>query len=524
MVVDSIERREYAASLKRIFGWVIRGIGRVVTILGALGFVWMLSKHISGGAIPPLIACIGGLKLQLLGRRLSIRNAQVFLERDHRPPVVYLRPFSSDAQTTRFREPDIILNILFRRPAYTAFGLWVLRAFTLLPRLLLAAPRTEEDEIANALKRIGPAVAFSDPDPLSLPPAGLPRLKLNPSCWHEEVAALMSRARLVVLRCGSAPEAEDGYWPRDKSDTISGALGWEIKTAVDCVPPERLILFSAFDGLGYLRFCDKTRAVFPRGLPTWIESRPLTTSVRSVIWFDQNWNATLTPVTWVDTAWRLDSLHPFAKSLSEKLLSILRVQPTLADRLALLAKRFLATVIDYALISAFLLLLLLLLSVTLQILSPDSPLLKAHSRLIFPLLLLCEGIVIVLYEAVLWSSSLMTSFGKRLFGLVVVTSATKPLFFGLVVVTSATERLTFVQALRRSFFKLVLVPVTWVLLLTGSEQTLHDAITNSLVTNRVIRRNEPPRRLFTIIGVLLWISLVWVSLGTIMYLARNPIR
>ena len=263
MVVGSLERREYAGSLMRIFGWVIRGIGRLATVLGALCFVWMLSKHTSGASIV-LLACLAGLKLQLLGRRLSVRNAQLFLEQDHRPPVVYLRPFSSDAQTTRFPEADIILNIVFLLGASVFISF--LRAFALLPRLLLAAPRTEEDEIANALKRIGPAVAVSDPDDLSLPPAGFPRLKLNRSCWHDEVAALMNRAPLVALRCGDAP---DGYWPTDKSDRVPGALGWEIETAVGCVPPERLILLSPFDEQGYWRFCEKTKDIFPKGLPAW---------------------------------------------------------------------------------------------------------------------------------------------------------------------------------------------------------------------------------------------------------------
>jgi uncharacterized RDD family membrane protein YckC len=247
----------------------------------------------------------------------------------------------------------------------------------------------------------------------------------------------------------------------------------------------------------------------------WIESHPLTTTVRSIIWFDQNWNATLAPVTWVDTGWRLDSLHPFAKSLSEKLLSIMRVQPTLADRLALVAKRTLATLIDYVLIYvAFLLLLGLIARLTL---SPDSPLLEGPNNLLINLLLpLCVGILIVLYEAALWSSSLMTSFGKKLFGLVVVTSATKPLFFGLGAVTSATERLTFVQALRRSFFKVVLSPVSWLLLLKGAEQTLHDAITNSFVTNRLIRSNEPPRLLFIATGWVFWITVFFMSLGLLL--------
>ena len=211
----------------------------------------------------------------------------------------------------------------------------------------------------------------------------------------------------------------------------------------------------------------------------------------------------------MDTAWRLDSLHPFAKSLSEKLLSILRVQPTLANRFALVAKRVLATVIDYVLISAAF---SLFVGVTLAPVYLHSPLLEVSKHLLInlliPLLLLLGvGIVIVLYEAALWSSSLMTSFGKKL--------------FGLIVVTSATERLTFVQALRRSVLKMILIPVSWLLLLTGSEQTLHDSITNSLVTNRVVRSNEPPRLLFTITGALLWLVLLWMSVGAIIELAKK---
>jgi hypothetical protein len=88
------------------------------------------------------------------------------------------------------------------------------------------------------------------------------------------------------------------------------------------VLPEKLILLSPFDAVEHENFRYKTRSIFPKGLPPAIESNPQVGSLRSIIWFDSEWNATLSPITWVETSQRFDTLHPLAQTLKEKLKTV----------------------------------------------------------------------------------------------------------------------------------------------------------------------------------------------------------
>jgi hypothetical protein len=271
---------------KSVWGASLEVAGRLLTIAGAICFVVMCLKFRTLALIV-LGICVAGLKLQLLGRRYSRARAESVLERDLRDPVVYLRPFNSDSETTNFSEADSLLEMV-SFSVLGPFGLTgkLFRLPAMLPRMLLGAPRTEEEQLAYALKRIGPIVAVAQPGE-TLPPAGFPRLTLHPDNWQQEVTALLRRARLVVVRCGSSRNSEDGYWPTDRSNAVSGGLGWEIASVVNEVPPEKLILVCPFEGVDYETFRTKTTNVFPKGLPPAVESEPRIGTIRSVIWFDE---------------------------------------------------------------------------------------------------------------------------------------------------------------------------------------------------------------------------------------------
>jgi hypothetical protein len=484
------------ATAKHLWGWTLQGVGRVLTIAGVIFVIPALLKVGVLLALIGLIACILGLKLELLGRRYA-RHTEWVLEGALQDPVIYLRPFNSDLQTTHFSESDTLSETvfvgLFGAPSLFANLSNLPRMLAALPRLLLAVPRTEEEQLSYVLTRIGPTVAVARPGE-TRPPVGFPRLRLDPTTWQEQVTKLLRRARLVVLRCGSARDFEDGYWPTDHSDAIPGGLGWEIATVVKEVRPEKLVLLSPFDAPEYEEFCNKTKNIFPKPLPAWVDSNPQIGTIRSLIWFDQNWNSKITPVTWIDTGWRLDTLHPLAKTLGDKLRVILRTQPKGAERVLFPIKRAFATVVDYLLVFA------LFDVVLFTILSLPN---KMSSFLTF-VMTLFGGLIV--YEAILESSALTATFGKCL--------------FGLVVTDEANARLGLKKALQRSVVKFILLPVGWASFLTGSGRALHDLLTKTQVTNQSLRESEPGRLPFAIGAWLLWVPVWLICFGLLL----KPIR
>jgi uncharacterized RDD family membrane protein YckC len=304
----------------------------------------------------------------------------------------------------------------------------------------------------------------------------------------------LNRARLVVLRCGSARNTEDGYWPTYHSDSVGGGLGWEIATAVKEVPPERLILLSPFDGIEYADFQHKVKGVFPRGLPPWIESNPVTGTIRSVIWFDKDWNSRIAPVTWIDTAWRLDTPHPWTKSLSEKFRTILEIKETVWGRISLATKRLFASAVDGLLVISIIFLPLIIVNkgslINLQHKTIHSP---VSAILIFSCAFIC-------YEVFLEASGQMATFGKRL--------------FGLLVADASSERLAFVASLKRGISKMILLPVGWTTMFMGTGRALHDHLVGSVVTNRLIRYREPPHLPFAVSGWLISLTTCFLLIWT----------
>jgi hypothetical protein len=213
-------------------GWLLVGLG-FLAVPVAVAIVLLVGV---GGAAAGLA---GGLTITAiaffvtLGRRMKARDAERVLERDPRPPVVYLRPFESD-----------------RAPAVASP--WLSRRRTRLFRSYFA--NTYEQRLARALRDVGPFVAVGDPTE-RLPQLGAARVYADDAEWRETVAGLTARATVIVLHVGE-----------------SDGLVWEFQHVVGVGKPERVILGLPLETgpkrhERYDTFRRKFGDLFPRGLP-----------------------------------------------------------------------------------------------------------------------------------------------------------------------------------------------------------------------------------------------------------------
>jgi hypothetical protein len=132
-------------------------------------------------------------KYDALERKRNAVGALEVMERDDRPPVLYLRSFKDDDDASRG-----IVNY------------------------------TVEEDLAEVLKELGPVVTVGRPGE-EVPQPGAARMYVAPDEWQTAVTDLMLKSRLVVLRIGDT----DGFW-------------WEVQRAAQLLEPERLVLI-AFD-------------------------------------------------------------------------------------------------------------------------------------------------------------------------------------------------------------------------------------------------------------------------------------
>jgi hypothetical protein len=177
------------------------------------------------------------------GRRRVAASADSLLERDSRPPILYLRLFEDDGKAS----PRAHMRV-----HKAALSVWTLRTY--------------EERLAFALRRIGPLIAIGKPHE-DLPTLGAARTYVPDRAWREKVDKEMRRAQLVVLRVGH-----------------SEGLLWELQRAVSTVRPERLVIClpETHRQIVYLYFRLSTSAVFPHGLPSEIGNADF-------LYFDSEW-------------------------------------------------------------------------------------------------------------------------------------------------------------------------------------------------------------------------------------------
>jgi hypothetical protein len=122
------------------------------------------------------------------GRQMRAETAGTAMTRDPRAPVLYLRSFKDD----KFSYFDLTNNF--------------------------------EETVASVFRNVGPVIAIGQPDE-SLPPVGAARLHVGNEQWQTVVKRLLEQAAVAIIRVGASP----------------GVL-WEVRTAVQCVPPDRLLV------------------------------------------------------------------------------------------------------------------------------------------------------------------------------------------------------------------------------------------------------------------------------------------
>jgi hypothetical protein len=155
-----------------------------------------------------------GLNLRRRGRR---HRATVLSSPDEIPDgpfVLYLRSFADDMR----------LDVAQPRP-----GMPVLSQF-------LVSGRSEEEQVARAVRRLGRLVAVGEPGE-RLPYVGADRVYLPAGDWQAPVHDLIVRARMVVLAVGRS----------------EGAM-WELEECLRVLPPERLVLLVPMEQPEYDEF------------------------------------------------------------------------------------------------------------------------------------------------------------------------------------------------------------------------------------------------------------------------------
>ncbi|MEU3416245.1 hypothetical protein ABZ760_34235 [Streptomyces sp. NPDC006658] len=226
------------------------------------------------GLLVPLVA-VSAQTLLFGARRLAVLGRQHLAEIIRSPAelrgnsfTLYLRSFEDDVRRTALEENE--------RPApgpgavVSDLGL---------------STRTEEEQLAQALKPVAPMVAVGRPGE-RLPLVGARRLYLPVDDWQDTVRDLMRRARLVVMAVGLGP-----------------GLLWEFSEATRLLPAERLVLLvpgreeyetfrarAAPPGQDAVRPGQAGDAWAPPALPAYPDSEPPAgLTLKGAVYFDVGW-------------------------------------------------------------------------------------------------------------------------------------------------------------------------------------------------------------------------------------------
>jgi hypothetical protein len=230
--------------------WRLLGLS---CFLGAVLLFYNFPSYIRSWLVVPILALAVLLTFVAV---LSLSRAKRFeattmpkgSQTDSRPPVVYLRSFKDDAKVAR--------------------------------RIGLAGFRvtTEEGELADLVHDVGPLVAIGRPGE-ELSYYGADRIYVGEGDWHERVSRILKRAPLVILRAGST----SGLW-------------WEVEQCAKQVKPERLVVLIPLKQREYEEFCREAQPYFPCQFPPYAGRFFAATTLRSVLYFDEDWTPHLDPI------------------------------------------------------------------------------------------------------------------------------------------------------------------------------------------------------------------------------------
>ncbi len=318
--------RLFAARLELAAGWVpqqlahragctLFTLGNFLVVLLLLVVLAELGEQISATspAPPPsgIITFLTGLGLLLatcgwsLMRLHPQQAAQVVLETDCRPPVLYLRSFARESRFEAMRRKSSHDLRDFLVTPLRILGLVMAAAYaekrgrdteeiearmddlytSYLGRKLhgnltaanvahsMTSGRSvmfdEQLFLANLFNQIGPYVAIERPNRARLwrtwSDVGSAKLRVPDSQWQEKVLGLIEASSMVVVEAGS-----------------SMGLLWELDQIVSLVPPRKVLLILPERERKYRRFRLNSLSIFPVALPRYA------TDLRFVM-FDENW-------------------------------------------------------------------------------------------------------------------------------------------------------------------------------------------------------------------------------------------
>ncbi|MGB8510593.1 MAG: hypothetical protein WCD76_19635 [Pyrinomonadaceae bacterium] len=270
-----------------LIGYPVQLSGRALQLVGALVVLILGATMARGlfmfGLLGNFLCFLGasfaifcGTHLFLFGRKITARRAEELMRRDERNPVLFLRSFRDDKKTSRVIEK----NSDFRR----SFGKTKLAMYVpgVPGDLTFSSVTTEEEMLANELKRIGPCIAVGSPGE-RLPPLGMARMYFENEHWEEGVREYIERADLVVMRAG----VTDGFLR-------------ELRMAVKFLEPKRLLILlpSGIENEqavvpdepgGPTTFREIAGKILQRELPVLSGGEMSEGSLAGIIWFESDW-------------------------------------------------------------------------------------------------------------------------------------------------------------------------------------------------------------------------------------------
>lgn len=210
-------------------------LGWAVTLTCVAVMLFVAARDPSGALAWMALAIAGvlwGVTLIIRGRKLGEPTATERLAVDDRPPVIYLRAFSSDVGS-------------FRSTFSTASEL--------LPgNFGFVLPDDMQRGFARVMNRIGPFVALGRPGE-DLPGFGASREYVANDRWQSTIRDWMRRAALIVV------------WARPPEGR--GGFDWELQELVRLGRPTRILLVCSAVRPEYRRFKQSMDRIFPRPLP-----------------------------------------------------------------------------------------------------------------------------------------------------------------------------------------------------------------------------------------------------------------
>jgi hypothetical protein len=275
-----------------ISGWLLLIIGIYMFLYGSGTMEVNFLPGMAGLSIGLLFSLWGMLSL-MHRRRFEAKLAQEVVQEDKRAPVIYLRSFKDDQAASmvtimgggvRFisyvTEEEQLAEAMNKIGPFLAIGqpgepILDLRDVRRNPnRTQAQKKRAETLAWLKLVLSIGPTALLLPRDEV-VPDLGAARMYVGDDVWQDKVKELLSQAQLVVLRAGETDN-----------------LLWEVQTVAGAVRPERIVFLLPFPNQKkYEVFREMTAHLFPKPFPEkykknfWMQ----TGSIKALLYFEPDW-------------------------------------------------------------------------------------------------------------------------------------------------------------------------------------------------------------------------------------------